>query len=221
MKAETKPAVFELKQLIVPPGNRVEFKNISWEMFENILSSLGEGYAARLAYDNGTLEIRMPLPKHERAKGIIGDFIKVLLEELSIDCENFCSTTLKRQDMQSGVEPDDSFYIQNESAVRGKMTLDLNEDPPPDLAIAVDNTSKTGFNIYQALGVPELWIYDGQLLQIYLLQNGKYIESNISPNFPEFSMTEVIPQYLEMSKAAGRSAAIRAFRAWVREQLKQ
>jgi Uma2 family endonuclease len=213
--------LFGLKQLTVPPGNTVQLNNISWQMYETILEEMGEGYAARLAYYKGTLEIRMPLPKHERAKSMIGDLVKVLLEELEIDCEPLGSTTFKKEDMETGVEPDDCFYIQNEAAIRGKDRIDLTIDPPPDLAIEIDNTSSTSLSSYQALGVPELWRYNGRVLQINLLQYGKYVESQVSPNFPAFPLIEVIPQYLEQSKANGRNATIKAFRNWVRERLQQ
>ncbi|MCL1463124.1 Uma2 family endonuclease [Argonema galeatum A003/A1] len=221
MKTEIKPVVFDLKQLIVPPGNTVQMENVSWEMFENILQSMAEGYAARIAYNNGILEIKMPLPKHERAKSIISDLIKLLLEELDIDCECFASSTFKREDMQSGVEPDDCFYIENEPVMRGKTEIDLTVDPPPDLALEIDNTSdsRVRFNSYQALGVPELWRYDGRELKIYLLQDKKYVESNISPNFPGLPIAEIITQYVKQSQTAGRSPTMKAFRAWVREQL--
>jgi Uma2 family endonuclease len=219
MQTEVRPTVFELNQLIVPPGNKVQLQKVSWEIYEAILDELGEGYAVRLAYYKGTLEIRMPLPKHEKAKSLIGYLVNVLLEELNIDCEVLGSTTFKRQDMQVGVEPDDCFYIQNQAAVRGKDRLDLTVDPPPDLAIEIDNSSQTSLNCYEALGVPELWRYDGEVLTIYLLQEGKYIESNTSQNFPDFPIIDLIPQYVDRSKTAGRSPTIRAFRAWIREQL--
>ena len=189
--------LFGLKQLTVPPGNTVQLNNISWQTYETILEEMGEGYAARLAYNKGTLEIRMPLPKHERAKSMIGDLVKVLLEELEIDCEPLGSTTFKREDMETGVEPDDCFYIQNEAAIRGKDRIDLTIDPPPDLAIEIDNSSSTSLSSYQALGVPELWRYNGRVLQINVLQYGKYVETQISQNFPAFPLIEVIPQYLE------------------------
>lgn len=223
MKAEIKQVAFDLKQLIVPPGNRVQLQNVSWEMFEKILSELGEGYAVRLAYDKGTLEFKMPLLGHEDDKEIIGDLVKALIEELNIEFRSAGSTTFKRQDMQSGVEPDQCFYIQNEAAIRGKREIDLAVDPPPDLAIEIDNTndSRTRFNSYQALRVPELWRYDGQLLKINLLRDGKYIESDTSQYFPEIPIIEVISQYVEQSKTVGRSATIGAFRVWVREQLQQ
>ena len=213
--------LFRLKQLTVPPGNTVQLKNISWQMYEAILEEMGEGYAARLAYNKGTLEIRMPLPKHERAKSMIGDLVKVLLEELDIDCEPLGSTTFKREDMETGVEPDDCFYIQNEAAIRGKDRIDLTIDPPPDLAIEIDNTSSTSLSSYQGLGVPELWRYNGRVLQINVLQYGKYVETQVSPIFPGFPLVEVISQYLEQSKAIGRNATIKAFRNWVRERLQQ
>lgn len=219
MKTETKQPSFALKQLTVPPGNTVQLKDISWQTYENILEEMGEGYAARLAYNKGTLEIRMPLPKHERAKSIIGDLVKVLLEELDIDCEPLGSTTFKRQDMESGVEPDECFYIKNALAIRGKDRIDLTVDPPPDLVIEIDNTSSTSLSSYEALGVPELWRYDGRILQINILQAGKYVEFTNSPTFPSFPLLEVIPQALEQSKTLGRNATIKAFRNWVREEM--
>ena len=118
MQTETKSTIFELNQLIVPPGNKVQLQNVSWEMYSSILDELGEGYAIRLTYYKETLEIRMPLPKHERAKSLIGDLVKLLLEELNIDCEVLGSTTFKSKEMQSGVEPDNCFYIQHEAAIQ-------------------------------------------------------------------------------------------------------
>ncbi len=84
MKTEPKQPLFELKQLTVPLGNIIQLKNMSWQTYEAILEEMGEGYAARLAYNKGALEIRMPLPKHERAKSMIGDLVKMLLKELEI-----------------------------------------------------------------------------------------------------------------------------------------
>lgn len=221
MQTETKPTVFEQHQLIVSPGNKVQLQNVSWEMYEAILDELGEGYAIRLAYYKETLEIRRPLPKHEKAKSLIGDFVKLMLEELNIDCDVLGSTTFKNKEMLSGVEPDDCFYIQNEPAIRGKDRIDLTVDPPPDLAIEIDNSSQTSLNSYQALKVPELWRYEGRTLKIYLLQDGKYTESNTSPNFPNFPIIDIIPEYLDRSKTEGRSPTIKAFRSRVRQQLQQ
>ena len=211
----------QLNQLDVQPGQRVLLRNISWDEFEQILDELGDRRASRFAYYKGTLEIMVPLAGHESGKEIIGDLVKVLLEEQEIEFASLGSTTFKRRDMVSGVEPDACFYIQNEPEIRGRDRIDLNFDPPPDLAIEIDITSKSEIkkNSYQALGVSELWIYDGRSLVINLLQNRQYIETNQSQIFPDLPIVEVIPRYIAQSKVEGRNVAIKDFRAWVKEQL--
>ena len=208
----------QLRQLGVPPGHRVLFHDVNWQEFEAILEELGEKRPSRLAYINRTLEIRVPLPEHEKAKVIIGDLVKALLDECDRNWEPLGSTTLKREDMAAGIEPDDCFYIQNHAQMIGKTRLDLTIDPPPDLAIEVDVTSKTQVSAYQALGVPEIWRYENRKLQIYVLQAGKYVESQTSPTFPNFPIIEQISRFLEMSQTIGTSRALREFRKWVREQ---
>ena len=206
----------ELKQIIVQPGNQLLLKDITWPMFETLLTELGESRASRLSYSKGTLEIMVPLPEHEIGKVLIGNLVEALLEELGIEFWSLGSTTFKNQKMAQGVEPDTCFYIQNEAAVRGKNRIDLETDPPPDLAIEIDLTSRTQFNNYEALGVPELWRYNGRNLQISVLQEGKYIQSDRSLQFPNFPITELIPQYLQQSKTAGRNVDMKAFRSWVK-----
>jgi len=198
----------ELKQIIVQPGNQLLLKDITWSMFETLLTELGESRASRLSYSKATLEIMVPLPEHEIGKENIGDLVKILLEELDIEFLPLGSTTFKNQKMAQGVEPDACFYIQNEAAVRGKNRIDLETDPPPDLAIQIDLTSRTQFNNYEALGVPELWRYNGRNLQMGVLQQGKYIQSDRSLQFPNFPITELIPLYLQQSKTAGRNVAL-------------
>lgn len=206
----------QLRQLDVPAGHRVMFRDVSWQEFEAILAELGEHRATRVAYSKGTLEIRMPLPEHEVDKELIGDMVKILLEELETNCECFGSTTFKRQDMAQGVEPDQSFYIQNYSRMIGKRRVDLTIDPPPDLAIEVDVTSKTQLAAYQTLGVRELWRYENGQLQISVLQNGEYVDSDTSPTFPGVPIPEIFSQFIQQSLTEGRSPMLRAFRQWVR-----
>ncbi|OUL37424.1 hypothetical protein BV372_02325 [Nostoc sp. T09] len=210
--------LLKLNQLIVPAGHQLLIKNISWSGYKNILAELGENRTSRISYSRGILEIMAPLPEHEVAKVIIGDFVKALLEELDIEFWSLGSTTFDQEKMDAGVEPDDCFYIQNEAAVRGKDRIDLTIDPPPDLAIEIDITSRTRFNNYEVLGVPELWRWNGTRLEINVLINGKYVAST-SSIFPNLPIAQVIPEYLMRSKTEGRNAAMRAFRVWVREQI--
>lgn len=210
--------LLELKRIHVPPGQRVLLEDVTWTELEAILEELGEHRAARIAYDRGMLEIMAPLQEHEYDKEIISDLVKALLEELDIEFRCLGSTTFKNQFMEKVIEPDQCFYIKNEALIRGKKRLDLTIDPPPDLALEIDITSRTHPNIYPALQVPELWRFENGKLQINLLEDGNYVESQSSLNFPGLALIEVIPQYLEKSKTAGRNATIKAFRSWVRQQ---
>lgn len=211
--------LLELRQISVPPGERVILQDVTWQEFEAILEELGEHRSSRLAYDKGTLEIMVPLPEHEASKEIIGDLVKALLEELDLEFCSLGSTTFKNQQMAQGIEPDQCFYIRNEAAVRGKNRIDLTVDPPPDLGLEIDVTSRTHPSVYEILGVPELWRFEEGKLQINVLRSGNYVEVPESPNFPGLSLVEAIPAYLEQARSTGRNATLKAFRQWVREQI--
>ncbi len=97
----------------------------------------------------------------------------------------------------------------------------LNIDPPPDLALEIDITSRTQFDNYKVLGVRELWRFNGTHLEINVLQSGQYVQVNESPHFSGFPLSEVIPQYLERSKIEGRNKIMKAFRTLVRIKTKK
>lgn len=208
----------QLKQIILPPGQQLLMTDVSWQMYEQLLEEFGEQRGSRINYSQGLLEIMVPLPEHEDDKVMIADFVKVLLEELDIEFRSLGSTTFKSKTMQQGIEADDCFYIENEAAVRGKKRIDLSVDPPPDLALEIDITSRTRFNNYEALGVGELWRFNGTKLEINVLQEGEYIQVSESPHFSGFYLGEALPHYLERSKIEGRNQTMKVFRAWVRQR---
>lgn len=207
--------LLELQRIQVPIGQTLILNDITWPEFERILEELGEKRSSRIAYHHGRLEIMAPLPEHESDKEMVGDFVKALLDELEIDFWALGSTTFKNALMLEGIEPDQCFYIENEAAVRGKERLDLNIDPPPDLAIEIDITSRTHPEIYTALAVQELWRFSKGTLMIYSLVNGAYQQVLESPHFPEFAITTAIEQALVMAKRDGRSVAMRWFRSQI------
>lgn len=208
-----------LEKIVVKPGQQLLLQDISWQDFEEILEDLGEHRGSRISYSDGVLEIMVPLPEHEKHKEIIGEIVRILLDKLEIDFEALASTTFKNEQMNQAVEADACFYIKNCQAVIGKDRLDLTIDPPPDLAIEIDITNRTHFNNYLLLKVPELWRYTRKGFQIYLLQDGIYVESKASPNFPNIPVVELIERYVKQAQTEGRSKAIRAFKQWIAENL--
>src|ERR671932_1646175 len=202
------------------PENRVILKGVSWSTFKALLADVGDDRAWRIAYDGGVLEIRMPHLEHEVPKGLIESFIEATADELEIELMKAGSLTLEREDLTRAVEPDTCFYIQNEASVRGKRDINLPEDLPPDLAIESDytNSSVNKDSIYAALGVPELWRYRRESLQVYQLVEGKYENCEISLAFPFLPVAE-IPGFIEQSRTVGQRAAVRLFRQRTREIL--
>ncbi|NEQ19738.1 MAG: Uma2 family endonuclease [Microcoleus sp. SIO2G3] len=160
----------------------------------------------------------MCLPS-ETASQPYSECLKILLNELSINYDALGSTTLKNEKMTQGVEPDACFYIQNQAAIIGKNRINLSADPPPDLAIEIDLTSRTQLENYQILAVPELWRYGKQGLQINVLQAGKYVKSDFSPTFPDIPIIELVNQHVQQSQVVGSSQAIQAFRNWVQDNI--
>lgn len=199
---------------------RTVLYNVSWDTFEALLRDTGEGRGSRFAYDCGTLEIMTPLFEHENPKSNLGNFIIALAEELDIEIRSAGSTTLKRKSLDKGIEPDSCYYIQNEAAMRSGETLNLELDPPPDLAVEIDITSSSvnKFNIYAALGVAELWRYDGEVLKFYQLVENQYIEIKFSLAFSLVSVRD-INRFIQQGKTMGEIALLKSFRVWVRGKI--
>ena len=215
-------------QTVTPPApapeqiireSKVVLKGVSWQTFQALLADVGDDRAWRIAYDSGVLEIRMPYQEHEVPKRLLETFVESIADDLEIEVMSVGSLLLEREDLTRAIEPDTCFYIQNEALVRSK-DIDLETDPPPDLAVESDytNSSLNKFVIYAALGVPELWRYRRQTLEVYQLVEGQYERVAQSLAFPFLPIAE-IPGFIEQSRAIGQRAVVRLFRTRIREIL--
>ncbi len=210
----TIPFVKPISQIRLAPGSTVTIPNVNWQEFESMLQELGENRSARLSYSKGTLEVMVPLPEHERPKELISDIVKTLLRATGRRYEPFGSTTFKQEEI-AGVEPDACFYIQNYQRMIGRRRLQ-SDDPPPDLAIECDVTSKTTLEAYEAIKVPELWVYDSGKLTIYILKNENYVTSDTSPTFPNIALNQIIPAAIERSWQVGSLKALEELEAMIK-----
>lgn len=197
---------------------RVVFNHLSWLSYQQILQAIGENNRAHLFYDRGTLEITMPLEEHEFYRELIGRFIYFLVSELGLKIKSMGSTTLAREDLERGAEPDNAYYIQNQAKVLGKR-INLTEDPPPDLVVELDitHTDINKLALYARLGVPELWRFNGQIWRIYRLENGVYQEEEFSATFPLVPKTKLY-EFLATAKE-DEVKAEKNLRAWCQPQM--
>lgn len=188
-----------------------------WEFYEFLLEQIGDR-PIRVTFDDGSLEIMSPLPRHERCKSRFARLIELLSLELDIPIQPLGSTTFRRKDRRKGLEPDECYYVQHAADVAGKDELDLRVDPPPDLAIEIDITTRSipRQPVYAALGMPEIWRFDGRRLAILLLDpDGKYAPAAASLAFPFLPM-EKFEQFLFRLAADPQNAVLRDFRDWVK-----
>ena len=199
-------------ELILTPGNEAIFPHQTWEDYQRLLDLRQEKTLPKLYFNSKTQQIRLmsPLPSHGKRIDLLRDLVKSLLRRQGKDWECFDPITLKIPN-QAGLEPDTCFYIENRQAILGKDKIDLTIDPPPDLAIEVDFTSITDVEAYELLKIPELWIYRQESLNIYLLQENSYQDSEKSNLFPDINIKKLLPYYIELGWTQGASIALRQF----------
>ncbi len=163
---------------------RVTLHGLTWDAYLQILNALPQSCGSRLTYDNGLLEITMPLEDHEFSGRLIERFILTLVELYGLKIKTMGSTTINYPDRKKGAEPDNAYYIQNQPLVKGR-NVDFVIDPPPDLVVEIDitHTDIEKNKFYASLGVPEFWRFNGRIWRIYQLQSGVYVEVERSPTF--------------------------------------
>lgn len=215
VEPEVRPAVNP-----VEGEHRFVIRGVGWDGYQTLLGLIGNR-PIRITYDRGDVELMSPLISHERYKSLMGRMVETITEELDIPIVAAGVTTYHAEMLDRGLEPDECDYLANAGRVRGMERIDLAIDPPPDLAIEVEITASVlnRLAIYAALGVPEVWRFDGEVLTVLLLQPDKtYAGSEVSAAFPLLPMGEVARFLLEYNPSNDTRWG-RAFCAWVRAEV--
>ncbi len=219
MSTTTIPSVPETQDS--PPGrgggfeNAVVLSEIEWEEYVLLRDKPGNP-GLRMTFDDGVLEIMTLSSFHELISILIHDFITEWRVARNIPVRSSGSMTLRRRSISRGLESDQSYYIQNEPHVRALDKIDLETDPPPDLAIEVEHRAAAirKMPIYARLGVPEVWRWRDETLTIHRLAGGKYVEqddSNALPGFPFEQLRKALSQRSEVDE----TTLLRQFRQFL------
>jgi Uma2 family endonuclease len=191
--------------VLSPTDRRVIITGVSWRTYQRLLADFGDSHAARVAFDQGILEIMAPSFAYERPLQLLVQMVEMLAEVRDMDMVSAGSTTFKREDLGRGFEPDASFYIQHARDVRGIAEIALDSDPPPDLVIEIDITrpSLDKFPIYAAIGVPEVWRYAEQRVSIYRRHADSYAvedSSTVLPGVTSHQLTQLTATGYELPR---------------------
>jgi Uma2 family endonuclease len=207
-----------ISQIELAPSSAIRIGGVTWEGYIALLQELGDDRPTRVAYENGVLEIRMPGQPHEATNRVLATIVLILAEEFGFEFNDLGSMTMNRPELGKGVEPDSCFYIQNAQAGQG-LGEPISSDLPTDLALEVDiaNRSDSKLSIYQAMGVPEVWLYQRDQVKIKHLENGVYLDALYSRAFPAVS-AEQLTQWVDVRRTGTDLSVVRAVRQFCRIQ---
>ncbi|HEX5084904.1 MAG TPA: Uma2 family endonuclease [Blastocatellia bacterium] len=200
----------------LPEGAVVIFQGVTWKEYEELLDQVGEASGLRISYNDGTLKVMSISVEHETCVRFIEALIGAIRIALRIDIRFTGSATMRKRRKKKGNEPDASFYVQTASEIGNRLDLDFEVDSPPDIAVEVDihHDSMDKDSIYAALGVPEIWRYDGWTASIRRLQGNNYVEAETSLALPMITPA-ILTEYLTRLREEGEFAAIIAFDRWL------
>jgi Uma2 family endonuclease len=203
----------------LPPASTLILRDIGWEEYEELLDALGEAKGLRISYDQGTLQIMTLSTRHEKYARLIDNLVSLFSITMRIKVLCYGSATMKKQDKLRGAEPDSCFYVQNADLVGRKSDIDFSIDPPPDIVVEVDlgHDSISKFPVYSALGVPEIWRYDGELMTIYHLVQERYVTAPASRALPALS-TNTLTEFLSRNNNEDQYEVLLAFENWLQVQ---
>lgn len=203
----------------LPPDSTLVLRGVSWEGYEELLEAVGEAQGLRISYDEGEVQIVTLSSEHEYYADLIKALVSLLSVRLRIRVLQFGSVTMKQQRRGKGVEPDACFYIQSAPLLGGRVQLDFESAPPPDVVVEVDlhHGSLDKFPLYAALGVPEIWRYDGQRLTIHQLEDESYHTSASSRALPLLT-GDILTEFLAHSQQEDQYETLLAFEAWLQTQ---
>jgi Uma2 family endonuclease len=200
-------------------GRRLVLYEVPWSHYEALLD-LFKDRSLRLSYDRGTLEIMSPSPLYERYKSLFTRMIETLGDEVNVYYFALGSTTFASRALERGLEPDACFLISDAGCVTDWREYDPTVDSPPDLAVEIDVTSdsRKRLDVYAALRIPEVWLFDGSSLVVWALRDGRFEASPIGSAFPTVPIQRLARFVLDY-RAGTDSEWIREFRRWVREEI--
>ena len=180
----------------------ITLRNVDWETYCQLRDE-PSNYHIRMAYLDGELTLMSPELIHDEGAESLGLLVRGVTSGLGLEVKGIRTSTLRRGNARrkgSGKEPDNAFYLgENERRMRNlkkKGKLDLDVDPPPDLAIEVDHThdSEAALPIYARLGVPEVWRYDVRKNALWFgrLAGMAYVEVGRSVALPRLTPALVL-----------------------------
>ncbi|MBI2924956.1 MAG: Uma2 family endonuclease [Verrucomicrobia bacterium] len=145
-----------------PGEERIVLCGVNWKQYERLDNELGHDRPSpRLYWFDGQLEVMTTSLKHEQLKESLGALIEDYLLDVGIEAFPHGQATLKVLE-EAGAEPDKSWCFEQEK-----------EFPDLVLEVALSSGGIPKLDIYQRFGVPEVWLWRKDALEIWTLRSDK------------------------------------------------
>ncbi len=197
---------------------RVVIRDVSWGLYEQLLTGHLDKSAPRFTFDRGTLEIMSPGKSHERDNRALSLIVWIVATEQGIKFDDVESMTYKKATVQRGFEADSTFYLLDSDTDRADEN-DGEEDRPPDLVIEIDDSrsSLLKLDLYASLNISEVWRWDGARAVFYHLETGQYREITRSRMMPVLSPT-VAAEFVLSNRSMTKAQWLQSVRDWARSR---
>jgi Uma2 family endonuclease len=198
-------------------------RGASWNDYQRLARLLPATF--RLAYDGRNLEMMVTGTLHEDYADTLDAFFKAVAGALGMPFKPYGTTTWDRPEADRGIQSDRCYYLDPAKIKAGytgraKKSNENRDYPNPDLAIEVDLSRPKADreSIYAALGVLEVWVFDGKTMRINRLgKNGRYRRVERSGCLP-LRAGQITPWLLD-NQPAGYDEWTQRIRDWAKEAL--
>lgn len=209
-----------------PEDETFSIEGLSWDQYVTINDALGDRGGLMVRYLDGRLTFVSPARVHEWSGDSVDRIVMAIAVGCSIEIDVVASTTLRRELNQAGLEGDKVYYLRD-NAVRmaGPVEIDLAQDPPPDLAVEVENSRKASdaMTIYARLGVPEVWRLDVRRPGLTFWALGpdrSYRPIDRSAAFPFLAPEDVLLQVRRAEETRSTIRWLAQLADWVRDVIR-
>ena len=166
----------------------------TWEQFKTLQNYFEQWGGARVSYLDGTIQLMTISIEHESRKSQVARLLEAFLIEDEISFYFHGSATLESEIKGAGKEPDESYCFHAQKK-------------HPDLAIEIAITSGgiDTLEIYRRFKVAEVWIWQRDALQVFVLRGRHYEPAAASSHFPKLDLNLLatcarLPEFLTARK---------------------
>jgi len=211
---------------VTPSDERGVMRDVSWDLYDRLTDAIDERSSIRVAFDGKDVEIMVVGPLHESLGELLGIFVGEVCDGLDLDFHGLGRTTLRRPDVDRGIEADLSYCFDPAKvavcrAAHASGSNDPADFPIPDLAVEIDisppKIDRPG--IYSKLRAPEVWRFSGDAVSIEQLDaNGNYVAADSSRFL--YVRADEVTQWLRKGNSTQRPTWKRGIRDWARAVLR-